>query len=125
MRINRHVIERYLWVLTNGVAASATDPMGELDAYDREIALMVSLARGAGEEELLRISIDSLLANPRGRIGQFNGQVYGFREDQMEELLAYAFARAWPDAERSPPGEGIDLEFVPMSEEEWRVLQQG
>lgn len=123
MKINSHVIEKYIWLLTNGVAASAEDPMAELDAYDREIEMMKKQAIEAGDEALLRMSIDSLLANPKGRIQRFNGQVYGFREDQMEDLLAYAFSYAWPDADRSLPGEGIDLEFVPMSDEEWAIRQ--
>lgn len=123
MKINSHVIEKYIWLLTNGVAASAEDPMAELDAYDREIEMMKKQAIEAGDEELLKMSIDSLLANPKGRIQRFNGQVYGFREDQMEELLAYAYSHAWPDEDRSLPGEGIDLEFVPMSDEEWAIRQ--
>ena len=123
MKINRHVIQKYIWLLTNGVAASAEDPMADLSAFEREIEMMKRQAVEAGDELLLKMSIDALLARPEGRIQQFNGQVYGFREDQMEELLAHAFSTAWPDEERSPPGEGADLEFVPMSDEEWAIRQ--
>ena len=57
--------------------------MDELDAYVLEVDLMLSRAREAGDEALLRMSIDALLANPKNRIKQYNGQIYGYREDEM------------------------------------------
>ncbi|PCJ07931.1 MAG: hypothetical protein COB16_09600 [Rhodobacteraceae bacterium] len=84
---------------------------------------MLAQARAAGDEELLKMSFDSLLASPKGRIQQFNGQVYGYREDEMEELLAHVFSYAWPQEERSLPGEEIAIEFIPMSDEEWAIRQ--
>lgn len=123
MKVNSHVIEKYIWLITNGVAASAENPMDNLENFDREIEMMKKQAEAAGDEELLKMSLDSLIANPNGRIQMFNGQVFGFRVDQMVELLTYVFRYVWPEEELSLPGDGVDLEFVPMSDEEWSIRQ--
>ncbi|MFN3971699.1 MAG: hypothetical protein ACK4GO_06165 [Gemmobacter sp.] len=123
MKINSHAVERYVWMLTNGIAASRSDPMEELTGYDYEIDLMIAAAREAGEEELLRRSVDSLLSDPEGRIGMFSGQVHGFRDDEMVDLLTHAYERIWPDLPRSLPGEAPAMEFVPMTDAEWAARQ--
>jgi len=123
MKVNSHVIEKYIWLITNGVAASAENPMDNLENFDREIEMMKKQAEAAGDEELLKMSLDSLIANPNGRIQKFNGQVFGFREDQMVELLTYVFHYVWLEEELSLPGDGVDLEFVSMSDEEWSIRQ--
>lgn len=123
MKINRYVIEKYIHMLTQGAAASDEDPMEDVTNYDADIELMLAAAREAGDEDVLKMSLDALLANPGGRIRSFNGQVYAFDQDDMVELLGHAYAQAWPGEARSMPGEEIDLEFDYMSDEEWAIRQ--
>ncbi len=121
MKVNAHLIDRYIWRLTNSAVASQDDPMEDLSDYEPEINDMLRSAREAGDEDILRLSIDALLANPAGRITDFNGGVYAYDEEDMVALLTHACAHAWPDAMRSLPGEEPQIEFVPMSDEEWAI----
>jgi hypothetical protein len=119
MRVNSHLIEKYLWILTMGRAASAEEPMADLSAFDPEIDEMAELARADGNEDLLRISIDALIARPEGRLRPFAGQVYRFPDREFVQLLTYAYERIWPDMLLSLPGEEMAVEFEPMTDQEW------
>lgn len=121
--VNSHVIENYIWILTNGLAASDPDPMSDLGYFDGEIELMRTRARADGNEALLKMSMESLITGPYGRARQFNGQVYNFRDADMVELLTHAYELLWPDVPLSFPGEGPEIAFVPMSDAEWAARQ--
>lgn len=121
MRVSKDVIERYVWSLTMGRAASSPEPMADLEAYDAEIDEMGARAEAAGEGELLRLSLDALIAGPRDRLHTFLGQVYSFPGNEITNLLAYAYVRLWPDREPSEPGTEMPVDFVRMGEEDWAV----
>lgn len=119
MKVNFYVIERYISRLTNGAAASDPDSLDDVLTYEPEMDLMLRQAREDGNETLLRLAIDSLVASPDGRIDAFAGQVHAFSDDDLVDLLSHAFSYLWPDEMPSLPGEGPAMEFVPMSDEEW------
>lgn len=121
MRVSIEVIQRYVWSLTEGRAASSTEPMADLEAYDPEIDEIGARAAAAGESELLRLSLDALIAGPRDRLHTFRGQVYSFPGRELTDLLAYAYVRLWPDREPSLPGTEMPVEFELMTDEEWAV----
>ncbi|QYK39858.1 MAG: hypothetical protein KF887_10260 [Paracoccaceae bacterium] len=123
MKVNSHAIEKYLWMLTNGAQASQPRPMTNLADFDVDIGRMAAAARAAGEEDLLRIAIDSLVADPTGRIHIFSGQIYDFSDDELVDLLGHALDTIWPDHIRSLPGDGAPMEFIPMSDAEWAARQ--
>ena len=54
MKVNASVIERYVWRLTMGQAASALQPMADLDAYDDEIDEMGAAAEASAVAVRLR-----------------------------------------------------------------------
>lgn len=119
MKVNYYVIQRYITMLTEGRMASDPDVIGDWEMFEPEMEEMVTAARADDDEDLLRLSIDALVADPEGRVDEFVGQVHGFTEEDMVELLTHAFEHIWPDALMSLPGEGPVMEFVPMSDAEW------
>ncbi|MCG7627756.1 hypothetical protein MHM88_08065 [Epibacterium sp. MM17-32] len=123
MKINYYVVRRYLSWLTEGRAASDPDRLDDWENYEPDMDQMIREAREAGDEVLLKRSLDSLIADPDGRIDAFAGQVHGFDEDDLVALFTAAFDYLWPDEMLSEPGAGPALEFVPMSDEEWAARQ--
>lgn len=121
MKVSESVIERYVWRLTMGQAASALQPMADLDAYDDEIDEMGAAAVAAGELELLRLSLDALIAGPRERLRNVRGQVYSYPGEELPRLLRHAYSRLWPEIEPSAPGTEVPVDLVRMSDEEWAV----
>ena len=120
MKINSILIERYLSMVTESRAAMLDDPAGDLTAYDDAIDAMGVAARAADDDDLLRMSIDALIASPGGgRLSQFAGSVYRWPNRAFIPLLTHAFARLWPDLALSDAGDEADIEFLPMSSEEW------
>lgn len=122
MKMHRNKIREYLSALTTGAGASNPDPMAEMRNYYLDALAMRRDAEADGNLEWLRLSMDALIANPAGRIGQFAGQLYPFSEEELVQIFTYAYGIVWPDHELSEPGSELDLEFVVMSDEEWADL---
>ena len=119
MKVNFYVIRRYLSWLTEGRGASNPETIDDWETYELDMDAMIRDARENGDEVLLKRAIDSLAADPTGRVDEFIGQVHGFGDDDMVDLLTHAFEYLWPGEMLSAPGEGPKMEFVPMSDEEW------
>lgn len=122
MRISQSLIQSYLWDITMGRAANRDDPMQDLRGYDAEIDRMGERATEDGNDEWLMLAINSLLADPEGRVQPFVGQGYPFDERQMVSLLRYAFERLWPDMLPSEEGSPTRITIEPMSDEDWALL---
>lgn len=125
MKVNYYVVRQYLSWLTGGRGASNPETIDDWQTYEADMDAMIDAARRNGDEDLLRLSIDALVAAPAGRIDAFVGQVYAFSDDDLVALLTYAHNYIWPDRTMSAPGEGPDLEFVPMSDAEWVARRGG
>ncbi|MFK7739637.1 MAG: hypothetical protein AB8H80_04875 [Planctomycetota bacterium] len=119
MIVNFYVAYDYITDLTQGQMASNPDAIDDWELFEVDMTYMLKAARAKDDEALLRLIIDSLVADPAGRVDEFAGQVYGFCEEQMVELLTHAFHFLWPDAVLSRAGEGPKVEFQPMSDAEW------
>jgi hypothetical protein len=119
MKANYYVIEGYISYLTEGRMASDPDAIGDWPRFESEFDKMFAAARAKDDEGMLKQAIDSLVADPEGRIDEFVGQVHGFSEEDMVDLLTHAFEHIWPDDLMSPLGDGPKMEFVPMSDAEW------
>jgi hypothetical protein len=122
MKIHRELIKLYLKKLTMGGGINAPDPLADLSNFNADIRSMQREARADGNLDWLRLSMDALIANPRGRIQEFAGQQYPFSDTELVTLFTYAFQRIWPDIALSEPGAEADLEFVQMTNDEWAAL---
>lgn len=119
MKIRKELIAGYTRLLTMGRAVNAPDPMADLSQFDADIRAMHRRAHKEGNLDWLRLALDALIANPRGRIGEFAGQQYPFSDAELQELFRRAYGMIWPDQPLSDPGDEADLEFVDMSAEDW------
>lgn len=125
MKIRKQMIDGYLRNLTMGRAASGSGFTSDLSQFDPDIRSMHRDALLDGNLEWLRLSIESLLANPRGRIGAFAGALYPFDDAELEELFRHAHALIWPDRTVPDLGDEAELEFVEMSRDDWAALTAG
>lgn len=123
MKMSLEVIKSYTRNLTMGRGASAPDPMTDLSKFNSDAAAMLNEAAGAGDLTWVKIALDSLIANPDGRIGQFAGQQYPFNETQLVEIFTHAFQQIWKGETPSLRGDEVEVEFVVMSDEEWAITK--
>lgn len=93
MRVSQSVIQNYIRRLTAGRGGSSLEPMKDLSQYDADILGLLRRAESDGNLEWLRLSFESLILNPKGRIGIFVGETYPYREDEMVILLSYAYKK--------------------------------
>lgn len=119
MKIHREMIKHYIQYMTSGIGVTEEFPMRELSNFDRDIFSMSAEASRDGNLDWLRLSLDSLIANPDGRIKLFLDYTYPFNDEEILNLFTYAFKKIWPDEEISGKGAELDLQFVSMTDEEW------
>ncbi len=123
MKMSLEVIKSYTRKLTMGRGASAPDPMFDLSQFNSDAAAMLNEAATAGDLTWLKIALDSLIANPDGRIGQFAGQQYPFNEQQLVEIFTHAFQQIWKGETPSAPGDQVPVDFIVMSDQEWAIAK--
>jgi len=119
MKINSRLIERYLSIVTESRMSMMPNPARDLTAYDGPIDAMGEAAAAENNEDILRLSIDALIALPEGRLSQFAGDTYRWPNEEFVPLLTHAYERLWPDEPLSPPGAEPEIEFIPMTRQEW------
>ncbi|MEX0339536.1 MAG: hypothetical protein AB3N11_10900 [Arenibacterium sp.] len=124
MNIQKSMIENYLDFITSLVFVDPGDVTEDMSVYDDAIESMESEARYDDNLEYLRFAMDSLIAKPDGRLEQFKGTGYPFTDQELHEILRYAFQTIWPDKFMSEPGNEVPVEFLDISDEEWKLLQE-
>lgn len=112
MKVELAPIRTYLRMLTESRVAAEGDPMADPSDMDEAIEAMAAAAAEKGDDDLLRVVIDSLATDPDGRLDPFRGAYYGWSDRELVALLDYAYEHLWPDYMRSLPGEEIPIEFV-------------
>jgi hypothetical protein len=123
MQMNLALIRSYLLRLTSGRGGSAPDPMADLSEYDPDIEGLRRKAERDGNLDWLRLSMESLILNPAGRIGAFGGQGFPYTERELETLFRHAYARLWPDRDLPDPAGVAAIDFVSMTDEEWDAIR--
>ncbi|WP_420002498.1 hypothetical protein [Arenibacterium sp. LLYu02] len=123
MDMNLDLIKSYIRRMTIGAGSAASDPFADITLFDPDIRAMQVAAEAAGDLNWLRLSMDALIADPKGRIGRFVEQGYPYSEAEMVTLFTYAYGKIWPEATISAPGEEARLNFVEMSEAAWAAVK--
>lgn len=116
MKVDRDLIKSYLDYITMVEPENQKDPLADMETFDQAIDDMANIARAKDDLDLLRISMDALIAAPDDRIDQFEGPLYPYSEAELVSLFTYAYERIWPDEFLSDPGDELDIEFTPASE---------
>lgn len=124
MKLRKELIAKYLRLLTRGRAVNMPDPMSAPENFDADIRTMRRQAQLDGNLDWLRLALDSLINQPRGRIQQFAGLQYPFTDEELVRIFTRAYAMIWPDVPRSELGDELELEFVDISAEDWALTSQ-
>lgn len=124
MNIQKNMIERYLNFITSLTFTDPGDVTEDMELYDEAIEAMASFARMDDNLEYLRVALDSLIADPDGRLEQFYGTGHPFTDQELHEILRYAYQSIWPGEHISAPGTAVPVEFLDVSDEEWNVMRQ-
>ena len=119
MNLRKGMIADYLMYITSLTFVDPDDVTADMSVYDEAIQGMAGNARYDGNLESLRLALDSLIADPDGRLEQFYGSGYPFSEQELHEILRYAYQQIWPDEPFSKPGMAAPVEFVDMTRQEW------
>lgn len=125
MRLRKGLIADYLMYITSLEFVNPGDVIEDMTVYDEAIDAMARNARYDNNLEALRLAIDSLIADPEGRLRMFYGSGYPFSDRELLSILRYAYQTIWPDAYLSGPGESVPIEFVEMTQSEWDAAQAG
>jgi hypothetical protein len=125
MNLRKGMIADYLMYITSLTFVDPEDVTEDMTVYDEAIEAMASNARYDGNLEYLRLAMDSLIADPEGRLEQFYGSGYPFSDQELHEILRYAYQEIWPDADISKPGMAVPVEFIDMTREEWENARAG
>jgi hypothetical protein len=121
MRIVREAIMNYIQDLADGYFSKPREGFpGELSAFDHDIAKMVERAQVYGHVEILRPSIEYLLAHPEIDLEHFgSADNWVWENDEVRALLVHIRKRLWPDAGPLAAGAPPGAELVPAPGREW------
>lgn len=123
MKIQLELIKHYLRPLSMGRGVNEPDPMADLANFDADIREMGRRAAADDGMDWLRLSIESLILAPRGRVQAFVGEQYPLSDAEMVALLRRAHAQLFPEHTLPDPGDEAPVEFEPMSDAQWARLR--
>lgn len=121
MRLRQGMIADYLAYITSIEIEDPEDVTEDMTIYDQPILSMAAMARSHGNLDKLQMAIDSLISDPDGRLPAFYGSGYPFTDEELIDILDYAYALIWPGEPLTGSGGGVPVEFVAMSEEQWNA----
>jgi hypothetical protein len=123
--ISQWMIALYLQQVTVSWFAVEDLPAADVADYGRLIKQMRDQAQREDELDALRLGLEYILAHPEFAVGPLTNLRYGFREDYLRKLIAYAHSLLWPDAAPIPPGgpPGVTVTDTPLRE--WREAWHG
>jgi hypothetical protein len=114
------MLSYYLVGVTAGYFGRHDEPADDVQEYSY---LIEDLRLGAalhGDLEYLRLGLEYLLAHREIDLVQFAGGTdFPYEQEQVREIIEYAWKTIWPDAPPIPSGCPPGVELVSMSLEEW------
>lgn len=121
MKISSTMVAEYLGIISSVAPDNQDEPLEDMEQYHDGIDSMATFAQRKGDLEALKLGMESLIAQPEGRMGPFESEVYPFEHEELAELFGYAFRRLWPGEEPRGEEELPDITLVAMSAEEWEA----
>ena len=120
MIISDDMMRYYIGDITSGYFSHHDVPADNVTEYAPFIENMRKLANLHGDLDYLRLGLEYLLAHPEIELLPFaHGDSYPYWEEQIREIIEYAWKMLWPNALPISPGGPSGVELVPMSLEEW------
>ena len=113
MEIKESVITHYLADITISWFNENEYPPDELHGYAQCVNWMKGNAEKRGELDLLKLAFEHILANPDVDCERLAGGRYPYDDEEMREIIEYAWQKLWPDAPPIPDGGPPDVTIVP------------
>lgn len=113
MEISRSFITHYLGNITVSWFNDHDLPPDDIDEYHNFVLDMKFYATKHNDLEKLRLAFEYLLAHPEINTEEFAGSRYGFDDEDMREIIRYAYQTMFPDALTIPPAPPPDVTLVP------------
>lgn len=123
MKIQLELIKHYLRPLSMGRGVNEPDPMADLANFDADIREVGRRAAADDGLDWLRLAMESLILEPRGRVQAFVGEQYPLNDSEMVALLRRAHAQLFPGSTLPDAGDQAPVEFESMSDQEWALLR--
>jgi hypothetical protein len=93
MEISKYKFERYLAEVTDIWIAEHDMPADELSEYDSHIENMKLHAEKAGELEALKLGFEEILTHPDINTEELTGSHFTWSDEQVREIIAYAYQK--------------------------------
>ena len=123
MKISKTMVKYYLDYVTVVYFGDHTEPPEDLADYDDCIQNIRFFAGEAGDLPWLQLALQHLLSHPELDLSEYRG-VYPFRSEAVREILRHVWATLWPESEVPEPGEGANVDLVPMAAEDWAATRR-
>lgn len=122
MEISEAMINFYLMNVTTGGKNPddfSPEDVEDLSEYYSFIQNMKNHAARHGDLDTLKLGFEYILANPDYKCVWMAGPVYSYEEQQVREIIEYAWKIIWPDSKPIASGGPKDVKLVPTTLEQW------
>lgn len=122
MEISESMINFYLMNVTTGGKNPdefSPDDVENVSEYHPLIEQMKMHAIWHGDLDALKLGLEYILANPHYDCLWLAGPVYTYDEEQLREIIHYAWKTIWPDADPITPESTKDTKLVATTLDEW------
>lgn len=122
MEISEAMINYYLMNVTTGGKNPddfSPDDVEDVSEYYPLIQNMKSHTLRHGDLDALKLGFEYILANPDYKCVWMAGPVYSYEEEQVREIIEYAWKTIWPDSDPIPSGGPEGVKLVPTTLDQW------
>src|SRR5437867_1045758 len=119
MKISESMVRYYLHDITMGWFDPEDLPPDNITGYYDCVIQMKLHALKHNDLDVLKLAFEYLLANKQIKCEQFAGGRYPYDEQEVREIIHYAWKTIWPDSTPLLPGGPNGVEIVPMSIDDW------
>lgn len=123
MKISKTMVKYYLDYVTVVYFGDHTRPPEELADYDDCIENIRIFAADAGDLPWLQLALQHLLSHTDLDLSEYRG-VFPFQSEEVRQILEHVWATLWPESTVPDPGEGVEVDLVPMSAEDWAATRR-
>ena len=122
MEISESMINFYLMNVTTGGKKPdefSPDDVEDVSEYYPFVQNMKMHAVYHGDLDALKLGLEYILANPDYECLWMAGPVYSYEENQVREIIYYAWKTIWPEADPITRESTGDIKLVPTTLDEW------
>ena len=123
MDISKQMIGFHLRIVTLAYFGEHDDVPDDVAGYYEYVEDMKRQAIRFGDLDALKLAFEHILVNPEIDTVTLSQANFPYEEEEVREIIRYAWETIWPDADPIPPGGPPGVRIVDISPEEWRARQ--